>query len=120
MKYLTRYVRGKLCGACEENPEAWKDVGRELMSDSDATLSTIAVNSRGNVITCCSSLFKQWLQRKSDASWEHLIEALKAVDLNDVATEIEGMLEPSTDLIHKTETSKPQMQTGSYDFVAYR
>ena len=22
IKYLNRYVRGKLCGACEENPEA--------------------------------------------------------------------------------------------------
>ena len=33
-----------------------------------------------------------WLQRQPKASWGQLIEALKATDLDHVATEIEGKL----------------------------
>ena len=112
MRNLNKYVRNKLCGACDQNPEAWKDVGRELMPNSEDVLSTIAVNSRGNVITCCSSLFRQWLQRKPNATWKHLIEALNIAGIDDLATEIEGILEPSAVLTDKTETTKPQIQIG--------
>ena len=85
------------------------------MPSSEEVLSTIAVNSCGNVIKCCSSLFRQWLQRDTNASWKALIEALKMTSLNDLAAEIEGMLEPSADSTHKTETTKPQIQTGMYN-----
>ena len=116
-------MRGELCGACAQNPVAWKDVGRELLpgsgSDVDAALNIIEVNSQGNVIRCCSSLFDQWLQRDPDASWELLIKALKIAHLNNLATEIEGMLQPSrsADSTHKTETAKPQIQTGMHNDV---
>ena len=73
MKYLVRHVRGQLCAACESNPQAWKDLGRELMPDSDVELSTIAVNAHGNVINCCSSLFNLWFQQQPEASWGQLI-----------------------------------------------
>ena len=106
-------MRKKLCGACEENSQAWKDVGRELIPNSEDVLSTIAVNSHGNVITCCSSLFRQWLQRKSNATWKHLIEALNIAGIDDLATEIEGMLEPSAVSTDKTETTKRQIQIGT-------
>ena len=82
------------------------------MPNSEEVLSTIAVNSYGNVITCCSSLFRQWLQRDPNASWKALIEALKITSLNYLAAEIEGMLESSADSNHINETTKPQIQIG--------
>ena len=114
-------MRNELVAACVQNPIAWKEVGEELIpgSDSDvqAVLNVIQVNSRGDVIVCCSSLFDQWLQRDPDASWELLIKALKIAHLNILATEIEGMLQPSADSTHKTETAKPQIQTGMHNDV---
>ena len=100
-------MRTKLCGACNQDPQAWKNVGIELMPDSNALLNAIAANSGGNVFTCCSSLFDQWLQRKPHAKWRHLIEALNMAGIDYLATEIEGMLEPSAVLTDKTETTKP-------------
>ena len=111
----------KLVAACAQNPITWKQVGEELIpgSDSDvqAVLNGIQVNSQGNVTLCCSSLFDQWLQRDPDASWELLIKALNIALLNNLATEIEGMLQPSADSTHKTETAKPQIQTGMHNDV---
>ena len=106
-------MRTKLCGACNQDPQAWENVGIELMPESSAHLNTIAANNRGNVLTCCSSLFQLWLQRKPDAKWRHLIEALNIAGIDYLATEIEGMLEPSAVSTDKTETTKPQIQIGT-------
>ena len=102
---------------CALNPGAWKDVGLKLMPDINATLDTVEVNSRGSVISCCSLLFNLWLQRDPHASWEHLIKALNNANLNYLATKIEGMLQPSADSTHKTETAKPQIPTGMHNAV---
>lgn len=112
LKDLNKHVRSELCGACETNPEAWKDLGRELMPDSDAALSTIAVNANKNVTTCCSSLFKLWLDRQPEASWGQLIEALKEIiGLENLATKIERKLQPSVASAssHTTTTTASQM-----------
>ena len=106
-------MRTKLCGACNQDPQAWKNVGIELMPDSDAQLNAISANSHGNVFTCVSSLFDLWLQRKPNATWGHLIEALNIAGIDYLATEIEGMLEPSAVSTAKTETTKPQIQIGT-------
>ena len=116
MRYLTRYVRGLLCSACEENPQAWKDLGRELMPDAEAALGTIAANAHGNVINCCSSLFKQWLDRQPEASWEQLIKALKDIGLDNMAIQIEKKLEPSIASVTKTP---PQMPKGMRFIARY-
>ena len=95
IRYLNRHVRGQLSAACEDNPEAWKDLGVELLPPGDssmAALKTISANSQGNVIKCCASMLSLWLERQPKASWGQLIEALKATDLDHVATEIEGKL----------------------------
>ena len=83
------------------------------MPDSNARLNTIAANSRGNVFTCVSSLFQLWLQKTPDAKWRHLIEALNIAGIDYLATEIEGMLEPSAVSTDKSETTKPQIQIGT-------
>ena len=119
MKHLTRHVRGQLCAACEDNPQAWKDLGRELMPDAEASLGTIAVNAHGNVINCCSSLFKLWLERQPDGSWGQLIEALKDAGLDALAAQIEKKLEASlaSGSSHTTTTTTSQKPQGIYIYV---
>ena len=112
LKYLVRHVRGQLCAACESNPQAWKDFGRELMPDSDVALSTIAVNAHGNVINHCSSLFNLWLQRQPEASWGQFIQALKDTGLDTLATQIETKLETSITLDGTTPTTLSQIPKG--------
>ena len=75
---------------------AWKDLGKELIPNDDTALGVIAVNANGDVITCCESLFKVWLERQPEASWRQLIGALKEIKQGTLATQIEEMLEPST------------------------
>ena len=113
--HLNRHVRSQLCAACADNPEAWKDLGMELMPGSEAALGTIAANSHGNVITCCSSLFKLWLQRQPNASWRQLIQALKDIGLDKLATEIKGKLEPSVTSAsdHATKIIASQVPKGT-------
>ena len=119
MRYLTRYVRGLLCSACEENPQAWKDLGRELMPDAEAALGTIAANAHGNVINCCQSLFKQWLDRQPEASWGQLIQALRDIGLDNMAVQIEKKLEPSiASASHHTVTTTPSQMAKGMTFIA--
>ena len=37
-------------------------------------------------------MFQLWLRKCSTATWDQLIQALREVDLNNLATKIEGML----------------------------
>ena len=90
--YLNRHVRNKLCEACDVNPQAWKDLGTELMPDAVTELSTVSAQHHGSVVDCCSSLFQLWLQKQPNASWRQLIEALKKISLNRLATDIERKL----------------------------
>ena len=41
---------------------------------------------------CCKEMFQLWLRKCSTATWDQLIQALREVDLNNLATKIEGML----------------------------
>jgi len=87
-----------LCASCDKNPEAWKDLGRELLPAGDmseAALHSIAVDSKNDVTKCCTALFSLWLEREPKASWKQLIDGLRKVNLNSLATEIEGKLIPS-------------------------
>ena len=115
VRYLNRHVRPQLCAACEVNPQAWKDLGIELIPDSAASLGIISANSSGNVVNCCSSLFSLWFQRQPKPSWRQLIEALKNIDLKSLATQIEGQLIPSVDPDY---TTKAAVSQGTYIYVA--
>jgi len=106
MRYLNRCVRDELSKACEKKEEVWKDLGRELMGDeSEAALSSIAVNKKYDVTTRCSSLFSLWLERQPEATWKQLIDALNQIKLSNLATEIKKKLIPSED-IQLPQTSK--------------
>jgi len=104
--HLNKHVTPQLCASCDKNPEAWKDLGRELLpvgDASEAALSTIAVNNKDDVAGGYSSLFLLWLERKPEANWKQLIDALKQVNLNSLAAKIEERLIPSVNLTCNTE-----------------
>ena len=43
----------------------------------------------------CERMFDMWLERTPQASWKQLIEALKEVQLNQLASELEESLQPA-------------------------
>jgi len=82
--------------ACENNSEAWKDLGRVLIPGGDTALSAISINQHDDVTACCSSMLALWLEREPNPSWVQLISALRVINLNQIATEIERKLRIST------------------------
>ena len=64
----------------------WYDLGIELLDTKDLPkLDEIQKDCPGDVSTCCTKLFKLWLDKQPEASWEQLIEGLRGIDLNEVA-----------------------------------
>ena len=85
--YLITYVRPGLYAACDLNPQAWRDLGIELMPDAGADLSAISLDRRDSVVDRCSNMFRLWLQRQPNASWKQLIEALSKTNQNTLAAQ---------------------------------
>ena len=84
-------------------------------------MDIIKANHSDDVKKCCSAMLTLWRQRQMNASWRQLIEALKQLKLNRVATEIEKLLKSSTGQEHKiagtmqdlniTPTQQQELQT---------
>ena len=71
----------------------WHDLGLELLEQEDEeTLNEIETNNPNDVGKCCKEMFRLWLRKCSTATWDQLIQALREVDLNNLANKIEGML----------------------------
>ena len=83
----------------------WYDLGLELLETKhERELNTIEKDSKvEGAKTCCRKMFSKWLETQSDnASWDQLIQAVKNIELNDVASDIEQLLlqgEYVTDMI---------------------
>ena len=95
MQYLRSHVMGGLYTACQRIPETWLFLGLKLMPDSEKQLQRIQANAGGNATNTYVLVFHLWLEQPK-ASWRQLIEALKNESLDNLATQIEGKLEPST------------------------
>ena len=105
-KYLNKFVREKVCAACVNNPEIWRDLGIELMGQEGATkLDVIKVNNNRNVTQCCSAMLSLWCERQPKANWNQLIMALKEIKLYALADEINELLIPSVQQQHTDEWS---------------
>ena len=63
-------------------------MGQDAVTDLDI----IRINHPSDVEECCSRMFTKWRQRTPTASWKQLIEALKEVDLTQLASELEELL----------------------------
>ena len=87
-KYLNRHVREKITGKLH-------DIGVELLDDEDEpALNTIKTNHPGDAEECTAKMLRLWLERKSDANWIQLIQALRMpiIRLEALASEIEDLL----------------------------
>lgn len=87
-----RHVRELIC-------PKWYDIGLELLDHNDAKyLRAIKESYSSNVKKACQEMLELWLDRQPKATWNQLIEALKApnIELNKAAFDIEKMLVPST------------------------
>ena len=87
-----------------KSAHTWKDLGMELLDVGSNDALDVIKNSNSDVTECCSAMFKLWLDRDPKASWEKLIQALKEIQLNFLATQIESklqtaVLEPSSGLL---------------------
>ena len=70
----------------------WYSLGLQLLDPKyENELNTIEEDTR-NTATCCRKMFSKWLNTDEHASWNKLIEALRIVQLNTVANDIEQLL----------------------------
>jgi len=69
----------------------WYNLGLQLLDPKyDNELNIIETDIKNDAATCCRKMFRKWLNIEAKlASWDKLIEALRIVQLNNVAHKIE-------------------------------
>ena len=70
----------------------WLKLGVELLQQKDVAALEAIKNNKTEITVCCSDMFKLWLDRVPKASWRNLIDALKQVQQNKLAFDIEDLL----------------------------
>ena len=70
----------------------WLDLGMELLQTEDLIALKMIKNYLSDCREQCLEMFTLWLQRQPNASWRHLINALKRIHQNTLATSIETSL----------------------------
>ena len=76
--------------------DKWRDLGVKLLEPSlidRRVLEVIAADHPHSVEGCCKNMFEKWLTTQVDPSWNQLIEALKSIGLNYIASQIEESLQ---------------------------
>ena len=110
LKYLNRYVRDDITGK-------WHDIGVELFDvEDERKLNTIKIDYSRDTNKCTAEMLLLWLERK-DASWNRLLEALRApnIKLEALASKIEGMLIKGHTVMHTyTNTHMAHTNTHAY------
>ena len=69
----------------------WYDIGLKLLNDY-AKLDVMEKDNPGKSEECCTEMFKIWLERNPDASWNQLITVLEGIELNTAAKNIKSYL----------------------------
>ena len=93
LKLLNKHVRKGVSSK-------WHDLGLELLEQEDEDeLNSIESSNPNDVNKCCKEMFQLWLRKCTNATWKQLIQALKEVELNNLATTIEGMLMPANEIV---------------------
>ena len=72
----------------------WYDLGLELLDDQ-ALLDSIQLQDN-DVNKCATKMFKLWLERHTQATWNDLFHALYVLELHDVAGKIETAISSFT------------------------
>ena len=115
-KYLDIHVKDKICAA---GPDVWRDLGVQLMEQKDVyILNVIQTNSPNNVKHCCTEMLTVWRQRTPKASWKQLIEALRDINLTQLASELEGLFMAPVECVEEESEMSltiPQQQKPSQE-----
>ena len=109
-QFLNKYVRTKVCAA---GADKWWELGIVLMGqDAAADLDVIKIDHPNNVMECCSKMFNEWRRRCPKASYKHLIDGLKEINLIQLASEVEKLLIPSAEscVEEKSEITLSKLQ----------
>ena len=82
-------------------------------------LDVIRINHPNDVEECCSRMFTKWRQRTPTASWKQLIEALKEVELTQLASELECSVEQESKISQQQLQMQQLPPEGTYnsDFI---
>ena len=64
-------------------------------------------------------MFKLWLERLPEASWRRLIEGLKQIRMNKLASEIEELLSSSEEIATTHTTDQQVGSLGKTSSLAY-
>ena len=75
--------------------------------DAADDLDVIRIDHPNNVKECCSRMFNEWRQRNPKASYRHLIDGLKEVNLIQLASEVETFLIPSVESSIEVKSEVP-------------
>ena len=71
----------------------WYELGLVLLDTKyQNELTIIEADIRNDAVTCCRKMFSKWLNTDELASWDKLIKAVRIVQLNNVASDIERLL----------------------------
>ena len=81
-------------------------MGQDAVTDLDM----MRVDYPNNVQECCSRMFTKWHQRTPKTSWKQLIEALKEVELTQLASELEELLTPSVECCVESKVSQQEVE----------
>ena len=96
LKYLYKHVRPRIA-------TRWYEIGLELLGKGNEKKLFAIKDNHNDYEECAVEMLKLWLNRKMDASWNQLTQALRqsSVDLPSVASKIENMLSEENDILFK-------------------
>ena len=83
------WVAEKICVEFKNDTE-WEKFGLYLLDTKDNhELTLIHQKHKGNSIDKCKDLLDLWMKRTSEPKWEQVVQALRRVNLDHLATELE-------------------------------
>lgn len=63
-----------------------------LEPEDEGKLNEIRINHPQDNGECCKQMFEMWLKKYPHATWNQLIQALREIKLNQLASKIDDML----------------------------
>ena len=70
----------------------WRHLRVELLPYQLNELDIIDANWPHDAVRCCMNVFQKWLEYTANASWDQLIRALRSVQLDSLAVQLEQMI----------------------------
>ena len=88
LKYLYKHVKTNITAK-------WYDIGVELFDiEDEPVLNTIRTDHPNDSDKCTAEMLRLWLEKKSDATWNQLMDAFREpnIKLEALASKINSML----------------------------